>query len=209
VADRATPFEDGRIEHRLRRDLHATDDLIPGPAITPDLVADTRRLGLTLRAQRRVATVLIVVAAIVAVAAILVSPALGRAVPTNNYRPALPPDPIALGCYPLPRGLTLDFPYQVRSDGNDGGRRILTLQWDLLDAAAVRRQLGAALDRAGLPRRSATVTPFPDLAPDAIVRGTVVLRLPVAALANDDPACHDPATTKRFPPDWAPSTAYG
>jgi hypothetical protein len=209
VTDRAAPPDDGRIEHLLRRDLHATDDLVPAPVITSDLVADTRRLGLVLRAHRRAATVLIVVAATLAVVAILISPALGRAEPTNNYRPALPPDPIALGCYPLPRGLTLDFPYQVRSDGNVGGRRVLTLQWDELDAAAVRRLLGAALHRAGLPRRSATVTPFSDVAPDAIVRGTVVLRLPVVALANDDPECRDPVATKRFPPDWAPSTEYG
>ena len=53
------------------------------------------------------------------------------------------------------------------------------------------------------------MTPFPDVAPDAIVRGTVVLRLPMVALSNDDPECRDPATTKRFPPDWAPSTEYG
>lgn len=203
------PSPDRGLEHLLRRDLHADDDLIAGPAITPALVADTRRLGLLLRAHRRAGTVLIVVAAVLALAAILVSPALGRAQPTSSYRPDLPPDPIELGCYPLPPGLTLDFPYQVRSDGDVDGRRILTLQWDELDADAVRRVLGAALHRAGLPRRSATVTPIADVAPDAIVRGTVVLRLPVAPLDNDDPECRDPATTKRFPPDWAPSTEYG
>jgi hypothetical protein len=153
--------------------------------------------------------VLVLAATALAIAAILVSPALGRAQPTSSYRPDLPADPIELGCYPLPRGLTLDFPYQVRTDGNVGDRRVLTLHWDELDAAVVRRRLDAALDRAGLPRGSATVTPFPDLAPDAIVRGSVVLRLPVTPLANDDPECRDPATTKRFPPDWAPSTTYG
>jgi hypothetical protein len=145
----------------------------------------------------------------VAVLAVVVSPALGRAAPTGNYRPPLPPDTIELGCYPLPRGLTLDFPYQVRSDGDVDDRRVLTLHWDELDATEVRRLLAAALDRAGLPRRAATVTPFPDLPPDAIVRGTVVLRLPVAPLASGDPACTDPLTTKRFPDEWAPSTAYG
>ena len=97
----------------------------------------------------------------------------------------------------------------MRSDGDVDGRRVLTLHWDELDATDVRRRLGAALARAGLPRRAATVTPFPDLPPDAIVRGTVVLRLPVAPLASSDPACTDPRTTKRFPDEWAPSTAYG
>ncbi len=208
VADQPTP-EHGRIEHRLRRGLRDTVDLIPAAEVTTDLVADTRRLGLTLRGHRIAATVLIVAAAIAVVVAILISPALGRAEPTDNYRPPLPPDPIELGCYPLPPGLTLDFPYQVRSDGDVAGHRLLILQWDELAAADVRRMLGAALHRAGLPRRAVTVTPFPDVAPDAIVRGSVVLRLPVVALASDDPACADPATTKRFPDDWAPSTAYG
>jgi hypothetical protein len=208
VTDLAAPDE-GRIEQRLRRDLHAVDELLPNTAVTPDLVADTRRLGAGLLAHRRVTTVLVVVLAVLAVTAVLVSPALGRAQPSSSYRPDLPADPIELGCYPLPRGLTLDFPYQVRTDGDLGGRRLLTLHWDELDAAEVRRRLDAALDRAGLPRDTATVTPFPDLAPDAIVRGTVVLRLPVARLTSDDPQCQDPATTKRFPPDWAPSTTYG
>lgn len=207
MADFPAP-DTGRLERRLRSDLRATGELIPG-TVTPRLVADTRRLGLTLRAHRRAGTVLMVVAAALAIIAVLISPALGRAEPTSNYRPPLPPDTIELGCYPLPRGLTLDFPYQVRSDGDVGGRRVLTLHWDELDAPVVRRRLDAALERAGLPRRAATVTPFPDLPADAIVRGTVVLRLPVVPLASDDPACSDPATTKRFPPDWAPSTEYG
>ena len=146
------------------------------------------------------------VAAVIALVAVLVSPALGRAVPSGAYRPELPPDPIELGCYPLPSGLTLDFPYQVRRDGDVRGQRVLTLQWDELDAADVRRLLAEALDRAGLPRRTATVTPYDD---EAIVRGTIVLRLPRAPLASNDPDCLDPRTTKRFPPDWTPSTEYG
>lgn len=145
----------------------------------------------------------------VALAAILVSPALGRAEPTGAYRPTLPPDPLELGCYPLPPGLTIDFPYQVRSDGDVRGRRVLVLHWDELDAPEVRRRLAAALVRAGLPRGSASVTPFPNLTPDTIVRGEVVLHLPVVPLSSDDPACADPATTKRFPDTWAPSTEYG
>lgn len=147
----------------------------------------------------------IAAAGVIAVVALLISPALGRAVPSGAYRPDLPPDTIKLGCYPLPHGLTLDFPYQVRSDGNVRGHRVLTLQWDQLDPADVRKRLGAALSRAGLPRRAATVTPYDGR---AIVRGAIVLHLPVVRLSSDAPACRDPDTTKRFPPDWAPSTTY-
>lgn len=154
-------------------------------------------------------TVPILAALVLALLAVALSPTLGRAVPSGRYRPALPPDTIALGCYPLPPGLTLDFPHQVRSDGDLRGRRVLVLQWDELDAAEVRRRLDTALDRAGLPRRTATVSPYPDAGAGTIVRGSVVLRLPVAALASDDAACRDPATTKRFPADWRPSTEYG
>ncbi|KAA1421825.1 hypothetical protein F0U44_06025 [Nocardioides humilatus] len=146
------------------------------------------------------------VAVAVAVVAVLISPALGRAVPSGSYRPDLPPDTIELGCYPLPRGLTLDFPYQVRTDGDVHGQRVLTLQWDELDTAEVRHRLRVALRHAGLPRSAATITPYDD---QAIVRGTITLRLPTAPLSSDAPACRDPQTTKRFPPDWAPSTEYG
>jgi hypothetical protein len=208
VADLTTP-DHGRIEQRLRQDLHDTGELILGSSVTSDLLSDTRELGLRFRARQHAVTFLVVLALAVAVVVILISPALGRAAPSGDYRPPLPPDTIELGCYPLPRGLTFDFPYQVRSDGNVDGRRILTLHYDELVASEVRRRLGVALDRAGLPRRTATVTAFPDVSPGAIVRGTVVLRLPVVRLSSVDPACIDPRTTKRFPPDWAPSTEYG
>ena len=208
MADLPTP-DHGRIEHRLRRDLHDTGELIAGSAVTSALVADTRRLGAAFRAHRIGTTILVLAALVLAVLAIVLSPALGRAQPTGNYRPPLPPDTIQLGCYPLPHGFTIDFPYQVRTDGDVHGQRVLTLHWDELDAAEVRRRLHAALRRAGLPRRAAAVTPFPDLPADAIVRGIVVLRLPVVPLSSDDPACRDPQTTKRFPDEWAPSTEYG
>ncbi|KAA1427774.1 hypothetical protein [Nocardioides antri] len=201
--------DDGSLEQVLRRDLRETVDHIPAVPVDAVLVRDTRRLGHALRTHRTTMTLLVVAAVALTVLAILVSPALGRAEPTGRYRPQLPADPLELGCYPLPPGLTLDFPYQVRKDGDVDGVRVLTLHWDELDAAEVRRRLAAALVGAGLPRRSATVTPFPELTPDMIVRGEVVLRLPVARLSSADPACTDPATTKRFPDDWAPSTEYG
>ena len=204
--------DDGRLEELLRhdlRDLSDTVDRLPGAEVHATRVADARRLGLALRAHRATTTLVVLAVVALALVAILLSPALGRAEPTGNYRPPLPADPLELGCFPLPPRLTLDFPYQVRSDGDVGGRRILTLHFDALDAPEVRRLLAAALARAGLPRRAATVRPFPDLPPGTIVRGEVVLRLPVARLASTDPACTDPATTKRFPDDWTPSTEYG
>lgn len=199
----------GPIEQRLRQDLHDTGELILGSRVSSDLVSETRDLGLAYRTRQLAAAIVVVVAVVVAVVVILISPALGRAAPTGSYRPPLPPDTIELGCYPLPRGLTFDFPYQVRSDGNVDGQRVLTLHYDELEAFEVRRRLDFALDRAGLPRLTAIVRAFPDVSADAIVRGTVVLRLPVVRLSSTDPACLDPRTTKRFPPGWAPSTEYG
>ena len=152
---------------------------------------------------------------VLVVAALLVSPHVGRAAPTGNYRPVLPADAIANGCYPLPAGLTLDFPYQVRRDGDVGHgarrHRRLVLQYDRLEPASVRARLTAALRRAGLPPRAAAVTAYPRVPDDAVVRGQVVLTLPVVEQSPDapDPAqCANPFSTKRFPHSWPPSTSY-
>jgi hypothetical protein len=146
---------------------------------------------------------------------VLVSPHVGRAEPLGNYRPLLPADAIRSGCYPLPAGLTLDFPYQVRSDGDvpgpGGPHRRLVVQYDEIDAATARRRITAALRRAGLPATSAVVTSYPRIPADALVRGQIVLTLPVVAQRTDvpDPAqCANPFSTKRFPPSWPPSTHY-
>jgi len=96
--------------------------------------------------------------AAVLLALVLVSPHVGRAEPTGNYRPPLPAAALSTGCYPLPAGLSLDFPYQVRTDGDVGPRRRLVVQYDEVDRATVVRRLDAALARAGLPADSATVT---------------------------------------------------
>ncbi|WP_244931530.1 hypothetical protein [Nocardioides sp. W7] len=146
---------------------------------------------------------------------VLVSSAFGRAEPTGIYRPLLGPDALTNGCYPLVDGIELDFPYQVRSDGDrpasDGVRRQVVLQWDELDTD----ELEAALDRSvqaagyqavgplawakGEHRIAATVTEVPDLPEDSIVRGRVVLDLPATPLSSTDPVCADPYSTKRFP----------
>lgn len=147
--------------------------------------------------------------------AILISPHVGRAEPLGNYRPLLPADALKSGCYPLPTGMTIDFPYQVRRDGDvqgpTGPQRRLVLQYDEIDAATARARITAALERAGLPASRAVVTAYPRIPADSLVRGQIVLTLPVVAEQTDvpDPAqCANPFSTKRFPPDWPPSTHY-
>ena len=146
---------------------------------------------------------------------LLIGSRAGRAEPSGNYRPLLPADALASGCYPLPRGMTIDFPYQVRSDGDVNGprgrHRRLVLQYDEIDAATAQQRISAALRRAGLSAAAATVTSYPRIPSDSVVRGQIVLTLPSVAERADvpDPSqCDNPFSTKRFPADWPPSTSY-
>lgn len=152
----------------------------------------------------------------------------GRAEPSSNYRPELVADPIRIGCYPLPDGVSLDFAYVVRRDGDvttaSGERRRLTLHWSLLDLPEVRDQLREAFTRAGFEvigqdttpsvlsstrpepgggsiSVTARLTELDNLSPDPIVRGVLELDLPVVELSSDDPACANPFVTKRFEQD--------
>jgi hypothetical protein len=152
----------------------------------------------------------------------------GRAEPTGNYRPPLVADTLQLGCYPLPDGVTLDFPYVVRSDGDvataAGERRVLVLHWSLLDLDEVRDRVREAFTRAGFEvagrpattsavlltrpepgggstRVTARFTELDNRSPDPIVRGVLELDLPVVALSSDDPECANPFVTKRFEQD--------
>lgn len=165
-------------------------------------------------------------AVVIAVALMALSPSFGRAEPTGNYRPELPPDALTNGCYPLPDGLALDFPYQVRNDEDVGvggeQRRQLTVQYDLVDAPEVVESLTAsfldagfttltatddelAFERADTGTVTATVTPLDGITEESIVRGTVVLELPSIPVASDDPVCDDPYSTKRFPDSYEPA----
>ncbi|CUR55042.1 exported hypothetical protein [metagenome] len=152
---------------------------------------------------RRAAWLALAVACLVVV---LASGSFGRAQPTGSYRPSLPPDALENGCWPLPDGVHLDFPYQVRSDedvsGEHGPRRRLVLQYDLVGAEVVRADLRRAFPASG-PEVRAEVTPLEDIAPDSVVRGTVVLDLPPARPGPQGPQCADPFSTKRFPPQSA------
>lgn len=152
------------------------------------------------------------IAALAAVSAVLVvlSPSFGRAEPTGEYRPPLPPDALTNGCYPLPEGVRFDFSYQVRSDGDLGGRRHLVLQYNLIDRDEAVEAVTAAFTAAGFSDRgslrlekgdvvvSGRAYPMDPLAEDQIVRGTVELDLPVVERQSDDPVCSDVESTKRF-----------
>ncbi|MGD9959888.1 hypothetical protein [Nocardioides sp.] len=153
---------------------------------------------------------------------VLFSGSFGRAEPTGHYRPALPPDALTNGCWPLPPGVRLDFPHQVRRDSDLGGedhlRRRLVLQYDVVDEATALAGLRRAFTAGGFtphpgPRPGmlafhsptsgailASLTPLPGVPEDSIVRGTIVLNLPSTPVQSDSPVCADPFSTKRFGP---------
>ncbi|MFL6062279.1 MAG: hypothetical protein ACJ72E_13690 [Marmoricola sp.] len=172
------------------------------------------------------------VGALVLVAAVLVvlSPTFGRATPSGAYRPPLPPDALTNGCYPLPGGVKLDFPYQVRHDGDVNGERHLVLQYDLIDrdaaVTALTKSFGAAgfhtpvddvlgsistdghpdavpvvLEKQGIGTIQALVYPLSPLKKDQIVRGTIDLYLPSEPAQSSAAVCSDVTSTKRFPSD--------
>ena len=162
---------------------------------------------------------------IVAVLAVLfMSHRFGRAEPTGDYRPELPPAALATGCFPLPGGVTLDFEHQVRRDGDvevDGElRRVLLGQYDRIDedealaaivsdfeeAGFVASQRPAPYDavlrRPGGDRGDVVrvmVEQLPGIDDDTLVRGTFALDLPVVEPRPDAPeVCSDPKATKRW-----------
>jgi hypothetical protein len=177
-------------------------------------------MAVTGKARRMGASAGIVLVLVV----LLLSHRFGRAVPTEDYRPDVPPDALATGCFPLPGGATLDFGYQVRHDGDveiDGEtRRVLVGQYDEIDASealhaivadfveagfvastrpvpydAVLRQPGAG----GVDVVRVMVAELPGIDHDTIVRGTFELDLPVVKARPEAPAvCSDPRATKRW-----------
>ncbi|MFS3129742.1 hypothetical protein ACLM5J_15180 [Nocardioides sp. Bht2] len=170
------------------------------------------------RLIRRGAVALVILAVVLIIA---FSNSFGRAEPTGNYRPPLPPVTLDTGCYPLPDGVHFDFSYQTRRDGDvetdRGIRRVLRIQWNLVDVEQARRNVLAAFTDAGFTvvsdePRSATVTradvgevswrlsPL-DVSPDTIVQGWVVFDLPAIARQSDAEECGWPSVTKRFGKD--------
>lgn len=161
---------------------------------------------------------------VVVLAVLLLSHRFGRADPTGDYRPDVPPDALATGCFPLPDGATLDFAYQVRHDGDvevDGEvRRRLIGQYDELDEEEALAAIVADFEEVGFlaSRRPAPydavlrqqgngradvvrvlVEPLPGVEEDTLVRGTFELDLPVVEPRPDAPeVCSDARSTKRW-----------
>jgi hypothetical protein len=149
----------------------------------------------------------------------------------------MPPDALSNGCYPLPDGVRLDLPYQVRSDVDvrTGGRerRELVGHYSLVDEQHALAALvgsfrsrgftespapgtadevlpGAAtrvLTKPGTGRVVVQVQPLPDTSPDTLVRGVFALDLPVAERASDSAWCDRPSSTKRWPQPLDPGVA--
>ncbi|WP_215813601.1 hypothetical protein [Pimelobacter sp. 30-1] len=161
--------------------------------------------------------------AVAVVVLLLLSHDFGRADPTNNYRPLLPPDALATGCFPLPDGARLDLPHQIRRDGDvttpEGPRRDLFGQYDLVDRDEALARIVAAFTAVGYTESEreddgdavrvvltkgpttvrALVAELPHTSAETLVRGEFTLDLPVVAVAKDDPICSDPKATKRWP----------
>lgn len=158
----------------------------------------------------------VVVGVLTLVVIVAISPSRGRASPLGIYRPPVPTEALASNCFPLPDGVRLDFPHQVRSDASVGhGRRRLVVQYDLVGAATVAARLTSTLtaagfapvpgspdgvlsfDRGDVGPVEATVEPYRHLPGGAIVRGQVLLDLPVTPIGSASRQCADPAVTKR------------
>lgn len=152
--------------------------------------------------RRRVA----VVGAVLAVVLVLLSPLFGRADVGGTYRPIVPPDGLATGCYPLPGGVVPDFTYVLRRDADtvtaDGLRRRTVLHFDRVGAEEARATIEAQFAEAGVADDvRVEARDFPDATDESVVRGEMVLDLPVTAVRSDDPVCRDANSTKRFTPD--------
>lgn len=156
----------------------------------------------------------------------------GRAQPTGDYRPDLPPEALATGCYPLPSGVTFSFQFQTRRDGDvvvaGAARRRYVGQYHRIDEDEARAAIIAAFVAAGfvLTQRSTPydavlrrsgdrlavgetqtvrlrVEQLVGVEEDTVVRGVFVLDLPAIEAQRDDDVCDDPKSTKR----WTEETA--
>ena len=149
-----------------------------------------------------------VAACVAVVLGLLVSAAVtDRAEPRGMNRAPLPRDPIAGSCWPLPTERHLGFAYQVRGDDRtrDAGgerRRVLTIQYDEVDADDVRADVDDLLASAGFTQTSAgehvkpgwgtvrfEVSQLPGISEDSIVRGALELDLPAAAARDEARGC--------------------
>jgi hypothetical protein len=165
-------------------------------------------------------------AVVLVLVALVVGGRLDDAPTAGRYRPALPPSPFGTICDPLPDGVVLDLPVQLRRDRwlatKRGTVRRLTLHYDLHDEEDAEHQVRLALraarfspvapaegadpaieqwfDRPDYGRVGVTVAPF-DVDPSSVVRGRISIDLPPGSLDETTAsACTDYVQTKRFPP---------
>jgi hypothetical protein len=136
---------------------------------------------------------------------IVLSPTFGRADPTGSYRPELPPDALTNGCWPLPGGVRLDFGYQIRSDEllattTGGKRRLLVLHYDEVSGEEAIDSVESGFATAGVADVQVIADDFVGTAPDAVVRGQMVLDLPPSR-PEGRPECRAPFSTKKFTPE--------
>lgn len=120
-----------------------------------------------------------------------------RAYRLSSSRSHALPSPLRGHCWPLPREVRFNFPYQVvgQHRSRDGSRWVLSLQWDELSAGEVTSRLAADLAAGGFTSAGSRdgwqvmsrpaygdvgfrADPIPGLPEDAVVRGTLRLDLP-------------------------------
>lgn len=183
--------------------------------------------GVGVSRRRRPPRWVVALGAVVAVLlALVVGGRLDDAPTVGSYRKPLPPSPFGTRCDPLPEGVVLDLPVQLRTDRwlatPSGTVRRLTLHYDLRDEDEAETAVVQALrdagfapvaaaedadpdierwfDRPDYGRVGVRVVPF-DVDPASVVRGRLDLDLPPGSLDQATAsACTDYVQTKRFPP---------
>jgi hypothetical protein len=160
---------------------------------------------------RRSRRVLVLATVVVGLGVVAASPLFGTSHPTGAFRPPVTATRLDGACSPLPEGVTLGFAHQVRSDHRTGdgdvGIRAIRLQFNLIDADEVEREVETDLVAAGFRERvggegefryfrrddygvvGLAVEPLWVDRADAIVRGVMRLHLPVDTYRDEPSRC--------------------
>ena len=161
--------------------------------------------------MRRSRRVLVIASAVVGLGIVLASPLFGTSHPTGAFRQPVTSTRIDGACSPLPDGVTLGFSHQVRSDhlmeDGDAAVRAIRLQFNLIDADEVEREVETDLVAAGFSEQvrgegdfryfrrddhdvvGFAVDPLWEDRTDAIVRGVMWLRLPANTYQDEPSDC--------------------
>jgi hypothetical protein len=156
-------------------------------------------------------------AALLCLGVVASSPFFGRAHPEGVFRPPAPAIQLTGRCSPLPDGVQLDFPHQVRSDvartRGRAMRRVVRVQFDLIGADEVESQVAADLVAAGFREETAPEDSHGQYRyfrrdgygvigmavealwaghDDAIVRGVMKFKLPRSTVRRQPHGCPSP-----------------